>query len=74
MAAIQKKILTDQSKGDASLTEEIEKNVTNERKGEGSINEDTNITGKELEGVTNESEGNSEWAYSYNAHRFERVT
>ena len=51
------KILTDQSKGDASLTEEIEKNVTNERKGEGSINEDTNMTGKELEGVMNESEG-----------------
>ena len=50
------KILTDQSKGDASLAEEIEKNVTNERKGEGSINEDTNMTGKELEGVTNESE------------------
>ena len=53
------KILTDQSKGDASLTEEIEKNVTNERKGEGSINEDINMTGKELEGVTNESEGDS---------------
>ena len=51
------KILTDRSKGDFSLTEEIEKNVSNERKGEGLIKEDTNMTGKELKEVTSECDG-----------------